>query len=286
MKGPHHRSSVDRACLRRVTPRATVASLRNGHAMARRPRWGATTKRYQHWCDAHVSECTTLRALARRVPRTARLDALSVAARRLDETHPPPLGRIKRGRVVDGLDRPERVAKAINDVAGIGAHVVVLPILAFAIGGRRRGRLIGGIEVKIYGHLDDSRAIPSQDARHLACRVDVLGDVLKNVRAENGIKAPVFEGEIPGVRRDLDVCAVLEIESDSAQRRAEERTEKTPGSGRDVQHPSHGAEKVGLALHVKHHQPMPGQRPASDAHEVSAPPQNRAESDRQIGQWC
>ena len=34
------------------------------------------------------------------------------------------------------------------------------------------------------------------------------------------------------------------------------------GLGREVQHPSHGAEKVGLALQVKHHQPMP----ANDRH--------------------
>ena len=49
------RGVVDPEVLTRVTTRTITAGLRNGHAVARRYRWGATTTRYLRWCDAHVA---------------------------------------------------------------------------------------------------------------------------------------------------------------------------------------------------------------------------------------
>jgi hypothetical protein len=49
------RDAVDPEVLVRVTRRILTAGLRNGHAVARRYRWGATTTRYLRWCDAHVA---------------------------------------------------------------------------------------------------------------------------------------------------------------------------------------------------------------------------------------
>ena len=49
------RGVVDPEVLMRVTRRTVTAGLRNGHAVARRYRWGATTTRYLRWCDAHVA---------------------------------------------------------------------------------------------------------------------------------------------------------------------------------------------------------------------------------------
>jgi hypothetical protein len=49
------RDMVDPEVLRRVTRRTLTAGLRDGHAVARRYRWGATTTRYLRWCDAHVA---------------------------------------------------------------------------------------------------------------------------------------------------------------------------------------------------------------------------------------
>ena len=49
------RGVVDPAILVRVATRTLAAGMRNGHAVVRRYRWGATTTRYLRWCDAHVA---------------------------------------------------------------------------------------------------------------------------------------------------------------------------------------------------------------------------------------
>jgi hypothetical protein len=49
------RGVVDPEVLSRVTTRTITAGLRDGHAAARRYRWGATTVHYLRWCDAHVA---------------------------------------------------------------------------------------------------------------------------------------------------------------------------------------------------------------------------------------
>jgi hypothetical protein len=49
------RDLVDREVLMRVARRTLTAGLRNGHAVGRRYRWGATTTHYLRWCDAHVA---------------------------------------------------------------------------------------------------------------------------------------------------------------------------------------------------------------------------------------
>ena len=49
------RGVVDPAILARVATRAIAAGVRNGHAVARRYRWGRTTTQYLRWCDAHVA---------------------------------------------------------------------------------------------------------------------------------------------------------------------------------------------------------------------------------------
>ena len=49
------RDLVDPDMLTRVSRRTVTAGIRNGHAVARRYRWGATTNRYLRWCDAHVA---------------------------------------------------------------------------------------------------------------------------------------------------------------------------------------------------------------------------------------
>ena len=46
---------IDPPILARVTRRTVTAGLRNGHAVARRYRWGRTTTHYLRWCDAHVA---------------------------------------------------------------------------------------------------------------------------------------------------------------------------------------------------------------------------------------
>jgi hypothetical protein len=49
------RGAVDPAILARVTRRTLTAGVRNGHAVARRYRWGAATTQYLRWCDAHLA---------------------------------------------------------------------------------------------------------------------------------------------------------------------------------------------------------------------------------------
>lgn len=49
------RGAVDPAILARVTRRTLSAGLHNGHAVARRYRWGRTTTHYLRWCDAHLA---------------------------------------------------------------------------------------------------------------------------------------------------------------------------------------------------------------------------------------
>jgi hypothetical protein len=49
------RGAVDPEVLVRVTTRTLTTGLRNGHAVARRYRAGASTTRYLRWCDAHVA---------------------------------------------------------------------------------------------------------------------------------------------------------------------------------------------------------------------------------------
>jgi hypothetical protein len=51
----YRRGAVDQAVLARVAARTVSAGVRDGHAVARRYRWGATTTRYLRWCDAHVA---------------------------------------------------------------------------------------------------------------------------------------------------------------------------------------------------------------------------------------
>ena len=49
------RRAVDPQILHRVTARAVATGVRDGHAVARRYRWGPTTTKYLRWCDAHVA---------------------------------------------------------------------------------------------------------------------------------------------------------------------------------------------------------------------------------------
>lgn len=49
------RGVIDPLILARVATRTVNGGLRNGHAVARRYRWGRTTTRYLRWCDAHVA---------------------------------------------------------------------------------------------------------------------------------------------------------------------------------------------------------------------------------------
>ena len=49
------RGLVERELLERVALRVLEHGLRDGHAVHRRYRWGATTVRYLRWCDAHVA---------------------------------------------------------------------------------------------------------------------------------------------------------------------------------------------------------------------------------------
>ena len=49
------RGLVERELLERVARRVLEHGLRDGHAVHRRYRWGATTVRYLRWCDAHVA---------------------------------------------------------------------------------------------------------------------------------------------------------------------------------------------------------------------------------------
>ena len=49
------RGLVDQEILTRVAQRTLTKGLRNGHAVARRYRWGPTTTHYLRWCDAHVA---------------------------------------------------------------------------------------------------------------------------------------------------------------------------------------------------------------------------------------
>ena len=49
------RGAIDPEILTRVATRTLATGLRNGHAVTRRYRWGATTTRYLRWCDAHVA---------------------------------------------------------------------------------------------------------------------------------------------------------------------------------------------------------------------------------------
>ena len=49
------RGLVERDLLERVARRVLDHGLRDGRAVHRRYRWGATTVRYVRWCDAHVA---------------------------------------------------------------------------------------------------------------------------------------------------------------------------------------------------------------------------------------
>jgi hypothetical protein len=49
------RGMVDAGLLVRVATRSLTAGLRDGHAVARRYRWGSTRTHYLRWCDAHVA---------------------------------------------------------------------------------------------------------------------------------------------------------------------------------------------------------------------------------------
>ena len=49
------RGLVERELLERVARRVLDHGLRDGRAVHRRYRWGATTVRYVRWCDAHVA---------------------------------------------------------------------------------------------------------------------------------------------------------------------------------------------------------------------------------------
>jgi hypothetical protein len=46
---------ADRDLLRRVAERTATDTVRGGHAVHRRYRWGRTTVRYVRWCDGHVA---------------------------------------------------------------------------------------------------------------------------------------------------------------------------------------------------------------------------------------
>lgn len=60
------RGFVEADVLRRVTTRTVAAGIRNGHAVARRYRWGSTRTQYLRWCDAHVAMGLVDAALALR----------------------------------------------------------------------------------------------------------------------------------------------------------------------------------------------------------------------------
>ena len=49
------RGVVDPPILARAVTRTVKAGIRDGHAVARRYRWGRTTTQYLRWCDAHVA---------------------------------------------------------------------------------------------------------------------------------------------------------------------------------------------------------------------------------------
>jgi hypothetical protein len=49
------RGVIDPVILSRVLTRTLQAGIHNGHAVARRYRWGRTTTQYVRWCDAHVA---------------------------------------------------------------------------------------------------------------------------------------------------------------------------------------------------------------------------------------
>ena len=49
------RGVIDPLILVRVTTRTLQAGVHNGHAIARRYRWGRTTTKYIRWCDAHIA---------------------------------------------------------------------------------------------------------------------------------------------------------------------------------------------------------------------------------------
>ena len=72
------RGLVERELLERVARRVLDHGLRDGRAVHRRYRWGATTVRYLRWCDAHVALglVDAAAALQRRGrPRAARVKA-------------------------------------------------------------------------------------------------------------------------------------------------------------------------------------------------------------------
>jgi hypothetical protein len=49
------RGHADRGLLERVAARTAAVTVRGGHAVHRRNRWGRTTVRYPRWCDGHVA---------------------------------------------------------------------------------------------------------------------------------------------------------------------------------------------------------------------------------------